>query len=105
MTKEPEIKGRLDRIGKTTLEHFQVIKELLTADGPEVTVEDIVPYQCEQVEKSLNALEIIKEKDVDIYILRKCKTVDEYNFKIVHIVGETRELTEEEFELLKEVLK
>jgi len=50
-------------------------------------------------------LEIIKEKDVDIYILQKCKTVDEYNSKIVHIVGETRELAEEEFKLLKEWLK
>lgn len=48
------------------------------------------------------ALSIIKEKDVDIYILQSCKTVDEYNSKIVHITGETRELTKEEFDTLKE---
>lgn len=64
---------------------------------------DSIPL--EDIEKSLKALEIIKEKDVDIYILRKCKTVDEYNSKIVHIVGEIRELTEDEFNLLKETLK
>ena len=46
-------------------------------------------------------LDIIKEKDVDIYILNHCKTVDEYNSKIVHIIGEIRELTQEEFDLLK----
>lgn len=46
-------------------------------------------------------LSIIKKKDVDIYILQSCETLEEYNSKIVHIVGETRELTQEEFELLK----
>lgn len=55
--------------------------------------------------KQEKALEIIKEKDVDIYILNCCKTVNEYNFKTVHIIGETRELTQEEFNLLKEVLE
>ena len=49
----------------------------------------------------IKALDIIKEKDVDIYILNHCKTVDEYNSKIVHIIGEIRELTQEEFDLLK----
>lgn len=54
--------------------------------------------KCQEMEK---VLEIIKKKDVDIYILNSCKTVEEYNSKIVHIIGETRELTKKEFELLK----
>ena len=51
--------------------------------------------------KQKKVLDIIKEKDVDIYILNHCKTVDEYNSKIVHIIGEIRELTQDEFDLLK----
>lgn len=63
------------------------------------SIEDII-----KTKHKIKTLEIIKEKDVDIYILRNCKTVDEYNSKIVHIVGETRELTEDEFDLLEEML-
>lgn len=58
-------------------------------------------HKAQENEKTLS---IIKEKDVDIYILKNCKTVDEYNSKIVHIVGETRELTKEEFDLVKGML-
>ena len=61
--------------------------------------------EYEKAQEQEKVLEIIKKKDVDTYILRNCKTVEEYNSKIVHIVGETRELTQEEFDLLKEVLK
>jgi hypothetical protein len=97
-----EIKGRLDRIGKTALEHFQDIKELEVADGPEIKVEDIVPYKCEQVEKSLKALEIINEKNVDIRWIEVCDTVKDYNKgRDEHL---NYELTLEEFNLLKEVL-
>ena len=46
-------------------------------------------------------LDMIVEKDVDVYILQRCKTVAEYNSKIIHIIGETRELTKEEFDTLK----
>ena len=67
-----------------------------------------IDERCKVIEEALikaqeqkQVLEIIKEKDVDIYILKNCKTVDEYNSSVVHIVGETRELTQEEFELLK----
>lgn len=87
---------------KTALEHFQDIKELEVADGPEITVEDLLPYKCEQVEKTLNAFEIIKEKTVSIFQLSCCKNVNEYN-DLKFIVSE--KLTEEEFNLLKEVLK
>ena len=74
---------------KTALEHFQDIKELEVADGPNVTVEDILPYKCEQVEKSLKALEIIKEKDVDI----KLATKDKQEF--INKLGMLEELEEE----------
>lgn len=66
------------------------------------------------VEKSLKALEIIKEKNVDIeYIKIETITFKGYNSWIEFIdnIGinipknRNRQLTEEEFELLKEVLE
>ena len=100
---------------KTALEHFQDIKELEVADGPNVTVKDILPYKCERVEKSLNALEIIKEKKVNIsnfyhvvFTLKanyaECKLNN--NTVLFNICDTKKEfLTEEEFNLLKEVLE
>lgn len=113
--KEPEIKGRLDRIGKTPLEHFQDIKELEVADGPEITVEDILPYKCKQVKKTLKALEILKE-----HIKFEEKGIETYTDDLKNLVtkflirleskdtGATFHIhldTEEEFDLLKEVLE
>ena len=85
---------------KTASEHFQDIKELEVADGPNVTVEDLLPYKCEAVEKSLKALEIIKplcevvETPVKKYRYLKVNGVVVYTFK-----------TEEEYDLFKEVLE
>ena len=53
------------------------------------------------VEKSLKALEIIKEKNVDIWLIQNKKTLKQYN----SMVDESRKLTQEEFNLLKEVLE
>ena len=54
-----------------------------------------------KAEKELNALEIIKEKLVDVFKLYNCKTIEEYN------QSQYRDcmLTKEEFSLLKEVLE
>ena len=160
MNKGTELKGRLDRIGKTPLEHFQDIKELEVADGPEIKVEDIVPYKCKQVEKALHrlesidnaepsealeclmylkaefrdypsafnsiknallkaqkehkALEIIKEKNVNMFgFKRDIKQLgNRFTYKYYqsnlgnyHSGFDIQELTEEEFNLLKEVLE
>ena len=53
------------------------------------------------VEKELKALEIIKNKLVDVFKLYNCKTIEEYN------QAQYRDcmLTKEEFNLLKEVLE
>ena len=53
----------------------------------------------EIIEKELKALEIIKNKWVNIEVLIQSKTLDDYNTTLcVH------DLTQEEFDLLKEVL-
>ena len=64
----------------------------------------------ENIEKELKALEIIKKKNVDVFFLRNnCDTVEEYNKEINnntmhYCYGNCRELTQEKFDLLKEVL-
>lgn len=72
----------------------------------ECIVVDLVPKakehnkdEIEQVKKSLEALEIIKNKDVRIRVLLASKNVEEYNYSILF---EIQHLTQEEFYLLKE---
>lgn len=57
-------------------------------------------------EKKLKTLEIIKEKSVDIGFLQYSSTVDLYNHYIVEHAWtkHTSSLTQEEYDLLKEVL-
>jgi len=59
--------------------------------------------------KKLRALEIIKNKDVAIFLIKRYKTVEEYNNAMDYIskngVDEAEKLTQKEFDLLKEVLK
>ena len=100
---------------KTALEHFQDIKELEVADEQiGVTVEYVFPYKCEQVEKSLKALEIIKEKNVNMFgFKRDIKQLgNRFTYKYYqsnlgnyHSGFDIQELTEEEFELLRSVLE
>lgn len=93
---------------KTALEHFQDIKELELADGPEITVEDLLPYKCEQVEKTLNAFEIIKEKRIDIESFYSSFIESDYDYNFYEKRYGTYgkyELTEEGFNILKEVLE
>lgn len=107
MNKGTELKGRLDRIGKTSLEHFQDIKELEVADEQGLTVENLLPYKCKQVEKSLKAFEIIKEKRVAcdlFYIFLKKGLPYEKYFCNYSTYGDGI-LSPEEFDLLKEVLE
>ena len=107
-------------MSKTALEHFQDIKEIEIADVG--TFEDMFPYKCGQVEKSLKALEIIKEKNVSVWGFRNRvfgyqkkqngnitinDTYEYYlnNFGCYHNGFDIELLTEKEFDLLKEVLE
>lgn len=56
-----------------------------------------------QISKELKALEIIKEKRVNVWILTISKDVKIYNASIPNDF--MKHLTKEEFDLLKEVLK
>ena len=55
---------------------------------------------CETIEKELKALEIVKKKRVIMTWIYDCKSIHEYNSLVI---GKYM-LTEEEYDLLKEVL-
>ena len=86
--------------------NLMVIEQaLLKAQEPMQYVDEL-----KLVEKSLKALEIIKEKNVDIITLKKSNTLKDYikSATIRNLFEKgvlIEELTEEEFNLLKEVLE
>ena len=57
------------------------------------------------VKKSLQALEIIKEKEVDVFLLKDCPNLAHYNrhFDYSEYIKLTRNLNQEEWDLLKEI--
>ena len=61
---------------------------------------EIKPLFDEETQKKLKALEIIKEKEVDVFIFLHSGDLEAYN----DIVEDNRKLTQEEYGLLKEVL-
>ena len=61
-------------------------------------------YSC--IEKELKALEIINNKHVNIYWLKLADNLSEYNYFVADLpTNSTEDFTEEEFKLLKEVVK
>lgn len=93
------------------LKDYELLKERTRLDSFEclLRLELILPRGKElliPVAKQLKALEIIKEKRVDTYFLMQTDTLEEYN-KSLHTCSwfPSYELTQEEYDLLKEVLK
>ena len=73
------------------------------------TIEENFPDEIEKIEKTLKAFEIIKEKKVDVaYIIEhpEVENVSWYNSSFTGVLCEGwRMLSQEEFNLLKEVFK
>lgn len=66
---------------------------------------------CNLIEKALKAFDIIKEKRVDVFYFMSCETLEEYNYECCEdIYGFCEDgikrgiLTQEEYDLLREVL-
>ncbi len=57
------------------------------------------------IEKSLKALEVFKEKCIDIDLLKPSKNWLDYYTRFKHRTGKNTEITQEEFELLRSVLE
>lgn len=62
---------------------------------------EVKPLFDEETQKKLKALEIIKDKRVNVSLLSCSEWLDFYNQEIAY---KEKELTQEEFDLLKEVL-
>lgn len=86
----------------TTLDELEEIKELVNNDK-HFKYKNIVNFNCENIEKSLKALEIIKKNfefglfETDKYKVYIYSSDDDYS--VVKIISK------EEFNLLKEVLE
>ena len=65
-------------------------------------IREIICKNTKIIEKSLKALKIIKAKQVDIYWLIKSKDLNEYNVSGYRKIQ--LQLTQEEYDLLREVL-
>lgn len=96
---ELHFKEDLDVIENALKDYENTKKELkLRIQQNGVLVNQIV-----ENDKKLKAFEIIKEKEVDIHNLLISKTAEQYN-GYTHWLGCKGNLTQEEFEILKEVL-
>ena len=85
---------------------LEALKRIRQETCPATYMQDFDKEECLQViEKSLKALEIIKNKECDMrwlkYCIKEYKTVEVYNNGLPE---HYEKLTEEEFDLLKEVL-
>ena len=81
-----KIKGRLDRINKTALEHFKDIEEVEVADEQLLTIKNLLTYKCEQIEKALQRLEAMDNENASevceiFYYLLKHFSYRSYNPK------------------------
>lgn len=88
------------------LDELEEIKELVNNDK-HFKYKNIVNFNCESIEKFLKALEIIKEKDVNIGLVKVLGSVEQYNQTYVYdnMLNVKWCLTEEEFNLLKESVR
>ena len=83
------------------LEALNRICEHLDLDDEYFYLKNGEKTDYEIIKKSLKALEIIKEKEVNVGLLSRCANAERYNKGICY---ELRYLTQEEYDLLKEVL-
>lgn len=78
--------------------HTQALIDTICKNYKEVKITNL------EDEKKLKALEIIKEKNVWFWVFRRTHNVNEYNEKVALYYPECDELTQEEYDILKEVL-
>ena len=97
-----ETQHRFETIKDMFPKQFAIIETALK-DHEKITGGDfhIEPINVHiENQKKIKALEIIKEKEVDVFIFLHSGDLETYN----DIVEDNRKLTQEEYDLLKEVL-
>lgn len=78
--------------------HTQALVDTICKNYKEVKITNL------EDEKKLKALDIIKEKNVWFWVFRRTHNVNEYNEKVALYYPECDELTQEEYDILKEVM-
>lgn len=92
--------------GLEALEEIKESEQFIEFQGtygsePEyILVGEFFEEELETIEKELKAFEIIKSKGIDIDLLKYHKDLEHYNFSLR---GKFRHLTQEEYDLLKEM--
>ena len=88
------------------LEIIKKKKELLNKQNQDDQSVIIWDFELDTIEKELKALEIIKDKRLDVTLLQDSENLDYYNIDVqnYYTVYEDMYLTQEEYDLLKEVL-
>ena len=87
----------------TTINGIDYIAGNKCCDLEDANQQCIDKFGC-PLEVIFKALEIIKQKGVDVGFLKVCETLEEYSYGCCHCKVFNKKLTEEEFNLLKEVL-
>lgn len=92
----------LDTIGNFEINYVFTIKDEhgIVKEIKCKQIKDMFPKEFEIIEKKLKVLEMIKEKKVNVKCIMSGWTLNKYNSYNSHMP-----LTQEEFDLLKEVLK
>lgn len=84
----------------TPLEHLNVLQKIAKRNTEFLVEKIIIDISYKFLENALKALEIIKEKEVNVFIFLHSGDLETYN----DMVEDNRKLTQEEYDLLKEVL-
>ncbi len=90
---------------KDTLQQIEYYNRDVKIDNSIYNSFDTIENALTTKSKKEQAFEIIKEKNVDVDMIKNCQTVIKYNWDIIFEEYKRKELNQEEYDLLKEVLK
>lgn len=100
-------------IVKTALKELNEYKSILKDFGlenPQNLIDNLNIIKDSKFHEKIKALEIVKDKQVEVCYFMNCETLEEYNDDVIAAyayeedAAKQRMLTKEEYELLKEIL-
>lgn len=104
LTKAPQSWGYCEYENKelSPLEALERIKDIIREDAEDIDNPTLLVNEIHIIETALKVLEIIKEKKIDLDLLKISDDLDDYNFMCDMCYKNI--LTHEEYDLLKKVL-
>lgn len=89
---------------KSGLEEIETLKSMLIGNGCNTNINDYVEKLSQPIEQIIEAFDIIKNKKVNVDELIHSHTLDEYNEYAFRYIDVKCMLTQEEFNLLIQLL-